>query len=266
MEDSAAQPELARRAWARLAPFAAGRLFEPFLAYACVTDQPGHAILASEGVVGLPRVTQAGGVSNFVFCGHRASLGKVQIEFDGSDNILFLGAHATPGHCKIRVHGSGHVFHFGSFSSASSLTVLLQGEGGKILVGDDCMFSARIILSNSDQHAIYQRATGARINRERDVLIEDHVWLGRDVRVSKGSRIGRDSIIAQGAVVSGEIAAHVVAGGLPARMLQTDVTWSRVRADSLAEAEASPGHRQRLLRAEKLRRRIAALEAGAGPA
>lgn len=56
--------------------------------------------------------------------------------------------------------------------------------------------------------------------REKDVMIGDNVWLGSHVVVLPGVRIGENTIIAAGAVVSKDIPANVIAGGVPAKIIK----------------------------------------------
>jgi acetyltransferase-like isoleucine patch superfamily enzyme len=60
------------------------------------------------------------------------------------------------------------------------------------------------------------------------ILIEDNCWFGAGVIVLDGSKIGRDCVIAAGAVVNSDLPAYSIAVGMPARVL-------RNRLDSSAE-------------------------------
>lgn len=51
----------------------------------------------------------------------------------------------------------------------------------------------------------------------KDIIIEDYVWIGDRVIILGGSRIGEGAIIQAGSVVSGEIPPYAVAGGHPAK-------------------------------------------------
>ena len=53
------------------------------------------------------------------------------------------------------------------------------------------------------------------------IIIEDDVWLGSGVVVLDGVRIGRGSVIAAGAVVNKDVPPHVVAAGVPARVIKS---------------------------------------------
>jgi len=53
------------------------------------------------------------------------------------------------------------------------------------------------------------------------VLIEDDVWLGRNVIVMPGVHIGKGSIVAAGAVVTKDVPAFTIVGGVPAKIIQS---------------------------------------------
>lgn len=52
------------------------------------------------------------------------------------------------------------------------------------------------------------------------VTLADNVWIGDRVTILKGTSIGENSVVAAGAVVSGEFPANVVIGGVPARVIR----------------------------------------------
>lgn len=207
------------------------------------------------------------GIDNHVFRGWHSSAKGANISFAGSRNVIFIWPHARFSSADIRVTGDDNLFFFGAFSTVESMIVLLSGPGGRIFIGEHCMLSARIIIDRSDHHTIYDRATGMRINDDRDVTIDDHVWISREVRIGKGVTIGRDAVVGQGAIVVGNLDAATLNVGVPARTVRQGVAWSRMKAASLPEMEASQRHREYLGKVEELRCRIARLghnsEAGA---
>lgn len=52
-----------------------------------------------------------------------------------------------------------------------------------------------------------------------DVVIEDHVWIASRVTILPGVHIGRGAVIAAGAVVSKDVPALEIWGGVPARKI-----------------------------------------------
>lgn len=88
-----------------------------------------------------------------------------------------------------------------------------------IRIGDNCMLAANVYISDSDWHGIYNRVRPFRCTKA--VVLENNVWLGESVIVNKGVRIGENSVIGAGAVVTKDIPANVVAAGNPARVIKT---------------------------------------------
>jgi acetyltransferase-like isoleucine patch superfamily enzyme len=52
------------------------------------------------------------------------------------------------------------------------------------------------------------------------IVIEDDVWIGAGAIITDGVRIGRGAILAAGTVVTHDIPPHVVAGGVPSRVIR----------------------------------------------
>ena len=52
-------------------------------------------------------------------------------------------------------------------------------------------------------------------------LIGNNIWIGAKVTLLDGSKVGDNSVIAAGAVVSGVFPNNVVIGGVPAKILKT---------------------------------------------
>ncbi len=54
-----------------------------------------------------------------------------------------------------------------------------------------------------------------------DIILEDDVWLATGVSVMAGVRIGRGTIVAAGSVVTHDLPAGVLAGGIPAQVIHS---------------------------------------------
>ena len=100
---------------------------------------------------------------------------------------------------------------------------LVAAKGGKITMGDCGL--ADTTIYNTDYHPIYD-FDGNIINQDRDVIIEDNVWVGRRTVILKGVTLGNGCILGFGSVVSRSIPPHCIAAGMPAKVVKENVVWA----------------------------------------
>jgi maltose O-acetyltransferase len=88
----------------------------------------------------------------------------------------------------------------------------------RVEVGADCVLGSCEIRDHLpySESPLGRRRPGA----AQPVVIEDNVWIGGQVSVLPGVRIGRDTVIGIHAVVFDDVPAGVIVGGNPARVLR----------------------------------------------
>ncbi|AMU13846.1 hypothetical protein A3203_12420 [Burkholderia cenocepacia] len=96
-----------------------------------------------------------------------------------------------------------------------------------IEVREHCLFSWNIEVRTSDWHSIFDANSGERINMPASVVIGRNVWVGSDVRILKGVHIGDGSVIGVGSIVTRDVEPRCVVGGNPAKVIRTNVAWSK---------------------------------------
>jgi acetyltransferase-like isoleucine patch superfamily enzyme len=91
----------------------------------------------------------------------------------------------------------------------------------RIEIGTNCLIASGCKFIDHDHGTsrrdipIRQQPAGA----EAEIVLEEDVWLGVNVVVLKGAHIGRGAIVGAGAVVTEDIPAYEIWGGVPARKI-----------------------------------------------
>ena len=80
------------------------------------------------------------------------------------------------------------------------------------------MFANSAYISDADWHGIYDRAIP--VGKTKPIILEENVWIGDRAVVGKGVTIGKNSIVAAGAVVVKDVPENVVVGGNPAKVIK----------------------------------------------
>ena len=63
---------------------------------------------------------------------------------------------------------------------------------------------------------------------DKDVVIEEDVWIGSRVTILMGVKVGRGSTIAAGAVVSKDVPPYSIVGGVPAKFIKFQWTIDEI--------------------------------------
>lgn len=63
---------------------------------------------------------------------------------------------------------------------------------------------------------------------DKEVIIEDDVWVGANVTILMGVRIGRGSVIAAGSVVNKSCPPYSIVGGIPSKILKFRFTIDEI--------------------------------------
>ena len=132
----------------------------------------------------------------------------------------------------VRVAGRGTI--------RGPLLVQPPGAASNILIGRDCFINsmtrfavprATVTIGNNVQigpmvcfetvgHGLVFVPGKGRGDSDAPIIVEDEVWIGAGVIVTKGVTIGRGAVVAAGAVVARDVAPYTLVGGVPARVIQ----------------------------------------------
>jgi acetyltransferase-like isoleucine patch superfamily enzyme len=116
----------------------------------------------------------------------------------------------------------------GSNFTCNGARMFVSPDEGNIRRGNDCMFSFGITMAISDAHIILDKKERTILNRNKDITIGDHVWVGMNATILKGAAIGGDSVIGANSVVSRKYTEkHIIIAGNPTGIVKKNITWKR---------------------------------------
>lgn len=90
-----------------------------------------------------------------------------------------------------------------------------------IKIGNNVMISREVVIRDSDSHEILNHNH----NPTQAIVIGNNVWIGMRAVILKGVTIGDGSIVAAGAVVTKDVPAKTLVGGVPAKVIKENIEW-----------------------------------------
>jgi acetyltransferase-like isoleucine patch superfamily enzyme len=136
----------------------------------------------------------------------------------GRHATLELGRWSWVGHgCKLRAH-EGDI-------SIGAKTVLGQectiSAFQHVSIGRECVIADRVMMIDFD-HGMVEVERPIRLQGiyKRDVRVGHNVWIGYGACILRGVTIGDNAVIGTGAVVTADVPANAVVGGVPARVIR----------------------------------------------
>ena len=104
---------------------------------------------------------------------------------------------------------TGAILNIGAVVGEGTMIDMGAVLGGRATVGDHCHVGAGAVLAG-----VIEPASAT------PVIVEDNVMIGANAVVIEGCRIGRDAVVAAGAVVVGDVPAGAVVAGCPAKIIK----------------------------------------------
>lgn len=142
--------------------------------------------------------------------------------------------------------GKHVIFH----PTNSSFTYSNISLGNEVFIGDNARFwcvlssitiqdhvvfapNVSIIAGNHSYHIVGKwitdyKASDKRKEDDLPVVIESDVWVGTNVTILNGVKIGRGAIVAAGSVVTKDVPAYAIVGGVPAKVLKHRFTEEEI--------------------------------------
>ena len=108
----------------------------------------------------------------------------------------------------------------GAGSHLGEHSVIWAGnDTGRITFGEKCLLAPNTTVTASNYSIEPGRFIMDQPKIEQDIVVGDDVWLGANSVVLAGVTIGDGAIVAAGAVVTKDVPAGSIVGGIPARVI-----------------------------------------------
>jgi acetyltransferase-like isoleucine patch superfamily enzyme len=144
-----------------------------------------------------------------------------------SDEVITIGDDVILSH-NVMLSCKGGLVSIGQRVGIGAFTVIHSTADSPVHIGDDAMIGAHCYLVGGGEYNIDRldvpiaqqglRPTGV-------TSVEGGAWVGAQVSVLGGARVGSDSVVGTGAVVTKPLPAQSICIGVPARVI-------RMRTDS----------------------------------
>ena len=177
----------------------------------------------------IPKLTNSqiniNGKNNTLVCEEDVNLWNSRIDFNGNNSIIYLSSNKFDYAVNISINENNICF-IGKNNFFNGITTIVLSESKNVIIGADCLFSYEVSLRVADVHLIYHTKTKERLNHSKSIYVGDHVWLGQNALILKGTQIGSGSIIGANSVLSNKtVSSNTTFAGSPARLTKEDTFW-----------------------------------------
>jgi acetyltransferase-like isoleucine patch superfamily enzyme len=91
----------------------------------------------------------------------------------------------------------------------------------RVRIGEQCVIADRAMFIDFD-HGMVEVERPIRVQGiyKRDTIVGSNVWIGYGACILRGVRVGDNAVIGTGSVVTKDVPANAVAGGIPAKVIR----------------------------------------------
>lgn len=154
---------------------------------------------------------------------------QLNAQINGKNSGIVIGPNCRLRRLTVSITGDDCFVIFGAETTSESATILVSPNGQHVVFGDDCMLSNGVFVRTDDGHSVFDRTSQERLGLPAPIVINAHVWIGNGAIVKKGVTIGKGAIVGQNAMAVGQLEPYSSYGGIPCRLIKTNIIWSRTR-------------------------------------
>lgn len=153
------------------------------------------------------------------------SRGRVPVttQFDGPVSTagsprLDLGQHCRFGRSVFLETGGSGAIIIGDHARINAGTTIVSHAAIKI--GNDCLIGEYVSIRDANHGTALGSPMRSQPHESAPVTIGNDVWIGRGACILKGVTIGDGAVIAANSVVTKDVPAKTIVGGVPSRVIR----------------------------------------------
>jgi acetyltransferase-like isoleucine patch superfamily enzyme len=134
--------------------------------------------------------------------------------------LFFKGNHTIGRGCRFDIAENATVI-IGQNGYINAMSTFVISH--KLVIGNDCVISWNCQFLDEDFHHIQYEGKNS---KPAEITVGDHVWIGCDVKIYKGTVIPAGCVIAAGSIVRGIFTQeNSLIGGNPAKVIRNHIQW-----------------------------------------
>lgn len=140
-------------------------------------------------------------------------------EYSGLCNVTIGNQVSISSICSI--HAKNGTIKIGNRVAIGRNTCINASDGGDIQIGDNVMVAQNVLFRAAD-HGFARTDIPMRDQDHRGgyIVVGNDVWIGANTVVTRNVTIGDHAIVAAGAIVTRDVPAFAVVGGVPANIIK----------------------------------------------
>lgn len=141
----------------------------------------------------------------------------------GEGCLIRKGCGFNYGHPLLPVNNAS--IKIGNTTGMNGAALFAYDNNSSIIIGDNCMFAAGIVIYNTTTHAVIDLNSN-KVRLGKTLEIGNRVWVATDVKIGRNVKIPNNCIVSWGSVVNGKFEQeHTVIAGNPAKIVKENIDW-----------------------------------------
>ena len=209
-----------------------------------VTNRDDISSLNDNKINGNPKMEHSkitfAGINNVLFCENNVNLVHCNIFFKGNNSLVYLSSSKGNYSCNLHVANDSAVYIGKNNDLIPPINLNVQ-EHQNLIIGDDCSIGSNTNIRTSDAYIIYDESNKKRINNAASVFIGDHVWLGHQIYVERGSIIGSGAVIENNShiAVDSILKSNSLYQGNPANLIKKGIFFTKDYAPKFTKQDSN---------------------------